>query len=809
MAFYINPVKKFADSVVFTKPPYKGRYPQNIRDSLFVHKMFKNGMAQVENEPGENLYDRCYVFSDTNYINKNNDEKQSVLLNLMTFLKSMSASYKITVANEYQDMDKFISDIFNDMNSAEYPLVSAGIKRWIDEKIEDAKLHDLKRMLYLTITVKSPTYDEARSYFLAMDSELDTMFKAMKSFIVPLDGIKRLNVLRNFFYQEEKEEYSFDDDVLYDVIPFSGETGFRDFMLFNNDRYVSVLFAREFDMSLNEGNLIHTISDTSYQSFVTIDYAPVEHAVTKEMLKSKYGNNELSIAKEADLKKSNNQAVTGISYSKEKKRAELESYMDELDDEDEECIQAGLLVAVTASSEDELALRIDEMKRKARKTGVTLDTYNYVQLKAFNTALPTGVRMVKNMRPFYTGSLVAMQPFYSTDITEPGGFVMGVNKTTKNLVFANRKKLKSPHGCIVGPTGLGKSFFIKMTEITQTLLSTDDDLQVIDPQNETKTVAALYGGLFLDFTPKSKIHINPMEIPQEMFDAGMTGKKVFVSAVTDWACCFVEAAMYNTTFTQEHMTFIGRAVESVYNSIFEAGAKRQPTIKDVRKELLVMEEKSDNQYDINIIHSVILTLEVYTEGVYDMFAYESDIDISTNRFVCFGLKNVPPKNWQPVMVSIMFFLSQRMNYNQELQKATRLIVDETQVVTKQQSSSEILLEAIRTYRKFGGIVTLALQNLTSALENHNLRDMLQNCGYKMFFPQTGLDAANLLKIQPLSEKEFDTLSDDNPGTSIMCWGKKVVILDSLMREDNPLYEVFSTDFHEKAAKAKRDAVNED
>ena len=181
-------------------------------------KMFKNGMAQVENEPGENLYDRCYVFSDTNYINKNNDEKQSVLLNLMTFLKSMSASFKITVANEYQDMDKFISDIFNDMNSAEYPLVSAGIKRWIDEKIEDAKLHDLKRMLYLTITVKSPTYDEARSYFLAMDSELDTMFKAMKSFIVPLDGIKRLNVLRNFFYQEEKEEYNFDDDVLYDAV---------------------------------------------------------------------------------------------------------------------------------------------------------------------------------------------------------------------------------------------------------------------------------------------------------------------------------------------------------------------------------------------------------------------------------------------------------------------------------------------------------------------------------------------------------------------------------------------------------------
>lgn len=809
MAFYINPVKKFTDSVVFTKPPYKGRYPQNTRDTMFIHRVFKNGIFQLEDVPGEKLYDRCYVFTDTNYINKNNDEKQGVLLNLMTFLKSMSASFKITVANEYQDMDRFISDIFNDMNSAQYPAASSGIRRWIDEKIEDAKLHDLKRMLYLTITVKSPTYDEARSYFLAMDSELDTMFKAMKSFIVPLDAAKRLNILRNFFYQEEKEQYSFDDDVLYDVIPYSAESGFRDFMLFNNDRYVSVLFAREFDMSLNEGSLIHTISDTSYQSFVTIDYAPVEHAVTKEMLKSKYGNNEFSIAREADIKKSNNQSATGISYSKKKKRAELENYMDELDDEDEECIQAGLLVVVTAATEDELSLRIDEMKRKARKAGVTLDTYNYVQLKAFNTALPTGVRMVKKMRPFYTGSLVAMQPFYSADITEPGGYVMGVNKTTRNLVFANRKKLKSPHGCIVGPTGLGKSFFIKMTEVTQTLLSTDDDLQVIDPQNETKTVAALYGGMFLDFTPKSKIHINPMEVPLQIFNSGETEKEVFVSAVSDWACCFVEAAMYNMVFTQEHRTFIGRAVKSVYKRVFEAKTITQPTLKDVHKELLKMEAESDKQYDIDIIHAVILTLEEYTEGIYDMFAYESDVDISENRFVCFGLKNVPPKNWQPVMVSIMFFLSQRMNYNQELQKATRLVVDETQVVTKQQSSSEILLEAIRTYRKFGGIVTLALQNLTSALENPDLRDMLQNCGYKMFFPQEGVDAANLLKIQPLSEKEFETLSDDKPGISVMCWGKKIVILESLMKKDNPLYETFSTDFHEKADMAKKDAVNED
>ena len=39
-------------------------------------------------------------------------------------------------------------------------------------------------------------------------------------------------------------------------------------------------------------------------------------------------------------------------------------------------------------------------------------------------------------------------------------------------------------------------------------------------------------------------------------------------------------------------------------------------------------------------------------------------------------------------------------------------------------------------------------------------------------------------------------------------GKKVIILDSLMSKDNPLYEVFSTNFHEKAEKARKEKMKE-
>lgn len=806
MAFYMNPAKRFSDSITLTTAPVKT--PKNTREALFIHKAYPNGIFQIENSKGAVLYDRCYTFTDISYVNKDDEDKANVLLSLMDFLKGMSTSFKITVSNQYQNMTQFVNDIFTDINRSDYPEVSEGISMWIKEKMENSDLHDLNRVLTLTITVRTRTYDEARSYFLGMDTELERLFSAMRSIIVPMKAEQRLNMIRNFFYQEEKKEYDFNHDALNDVIPVSVDQ-YRDFMMFNNDTYVSVLFARDFDTALDDGKLIHTISDTSYQSFVTIDYAPVEHSVTRSMLRSAYGNNERAISQEADSKKSNNQAVTGISYSKKKKRAELEGYMDQLDDDSEECIQAGLLVVVTAGSEDELAARIESMQRTAKNVGAYLETYNYVQLKAFNTALPTGVRQVKKMRSFYTSSLVALQPFFAPEVTEPGGIFYGINNTTKNLVFANRKSLTSPQGIIIGPTGAGKSFLIKETEITQTLLSTDDDLQIIDPQNETQNVCAMYGGLFLDFTPKSDIHINPMEVPLSLFKAGTKkDRELFIADVTKWATSFTEAIMKKIVYTQEHSNFIEQAVQNVYDKVFSRNNLIQPTIKDVRKELMILEDNNENAHDKKIIHEMVNCLYSYTDGVYDMFAYPSDVDISTYRLVAFGLKNVDENYWQPVMISIMFFLSIRMNYNQELQKATRLVVDETQVVTRNASSAQILLNAVITYRKFGGIVTLAMQNLTRALENPDLRDMFQNCGYKMFFQQVGEDAERLSKIQDLTQAEYDALKSDRPGRSVMVWGKKVIILDSLMSKDNPLYEVFSTNFHEKAEKARKEKMKE-
>ena len=93
----------------------------------------------------------------------------------------------------------------------------------------------------------------------------------------------------------------------------------------------------------------------------------------------------------------------------------------------------------------------------------------------------------------------------------------------------------------------------------------------------------------------------------------------------------------------------------------------------LREEIKLELENAKDDYDKSIIKPIYNSLEEYTEGSCDMLAYPSTVRLD-NRMIGFGLKNVPPDNWEPVMVTVMHYTSTRMEYNQEAQRATHFIV---------------------------------------------------------------------------------------------------------------------------------------
>lgn len=793
-----NTSYRFADKKKTTVPFVK--VPNKVKDALNIDKVQKNGIFKLEPMDGLCLYDQCYIFEDINYRNQDDKRKTSTLLEVMKLLKSIDYQIKFTIANEQQDMSKFIKEIFKPIHGEEYPVIETGINQWINQKIDEGT-RDIRRLMYLTVTCKAQSFEDAEAYFATLDTALQGIFTALRSRLYRLNGEERLAVLQRILRVGEigivpKNLSPNDDSWKNQILPVSIITG-EDCMQINS-KYVSVLFAQDFDVTLDEEKVVHSLTDTLFPTYITLDIERIERSLLKDKLLAAHTNNEAAISNENDQNIKNNQFGKGPSYLLSKKRYELESLMSQVDDNDEEGVFLGMLVVVPADSMEELVHRVETLKQIASTNGYTLEPYYHRQLKALNTALPIGGRQVNNMRSLLTSSAVAFQPFYSKDLQDKDGQVLGMNRATKRLLRGNRKKLKAAHACIVGHTGSGKSLFLKLTEVSQTLLFTNDDIFAIDPNNELIDYCTYFGGQYIDFTPQCEIYINPYEVPRIIWDADEIVQNRFVAKKCEYAGRFTAACMKNIVVTQIHLNFVERAVRDSYRKYFsQKKFDKQITLIDIRNELLNQLSLVTLESEKAILLEITNSLEAYTVGVYNMFAHQSNIDIN-NRLVAFGLQNIPENARKPIMLTLMHSIQEQVDFNKEEMIASHLIVDETQVLCEDEYSAEELLYAIETYRKSGGIVTLLFQNLKHGLENPKIRDMFSNCPCKIFFDQGGVDAEALAQIQELSADEYRALSEAKPGYGLLVWDKEVYLLDAFVNNENALYPYINTNFHEKA-----------
>lgn len=93
------------------------KVPKNVKQSLQIDQAYENGIFKIEPKEKMALYDRCYIFEDINYINKNVGEQKIFLTNLMFWLNSMDVEFKITLANEYQVQRVYSISYVNEVES--------------------------------------------------------------------------------------------------------------------------------------------------------------------------------------------------------------------------------------------------------------------------------------------------------------------------------------------------------------------------------------------------------------------------------------------------------------------------------------------------------------------------------------------------------------------------------------------------------------------------------------------------------------------------------------------------------------------
>ena len=782
----MNSDQHFLAAKKITKAPYA--VPQNTREAIPISLIYPDGIFEIEPGPGMRQFDKAYTFADINYLSLDDEEKERFLgEKWMKLLNLLTTDWKIVIANERRSPEQFHQQVAFPDNQK----WAKEANEWIREGICQGNTEIMQKK-YLIITCRKYSYEEARLYFAAMDAQLDTIFQAMRSTLTPLNTKERLRILYGCYRPGREEEFAFAWNSEHPercwknlIAPTSLEQNKK--YLCIGDSYVSVLFAQVLPNVLDESKVMSELSNLPFPSMVTVDVASIPKKTLKDKLRGSFINNERAISQEAERHLKYHNYVNGISYDKQKRKDELEDYMNRIDDNDENGYFLGLLVAVYAESKEELSVRISMIQAiGASLGGISFDSYHYRQLKAFHTAMPAGVRQVDFMRSMLTSAMVAVHPFRAADLLEPGGTYYGVNRITKNIIIGDRKKLKNSNGIIVGHTGSGKSMLIKLTEILQTLIRTQDDIIVIDPQNEFESICKEFGGQFVDVTLQSRQGLNPFEIPQKLRESKKMGDwESYMAEQSAYAKALCYAAMTGIVPTGLHNTVLDFAIKSMYQKEYAKAKPGSPTIMNLYEELT----RDLSQEALQLANSI----KPYTQG--SIFTRRTKIFMK-NRFIVFGLKNISREEQEIMMVTIMHVLRQKIEQNQAIRRATHLIADEGQMLCRNAYSAEQLCNAFLTYRKFGGICTLAMQNITAALENPSVLEMVSNCEMKIFLDQGGADRNALASILELSASEYQALEEDMPGRFLMVWGKKILQCDCRLSKENPLYQLFQTSFHE-------------
>lgn len=773
--------------------------PRNVKEFLNIDMLEPNGIFKLEPGYGVCLYDQCYIFEDINYVNQDTGQKTSTLLEINRIFRSLDNQIKWTIASEQRDMDAFMKEVFKPIHGEEYPDIEEGIGCWINQKLEEGT-RDIQKVMYLTVTCYTSSFEEAQAFFSSVDTVLQGIFMALGSRLYRMSAEERLAAIQRMLRLNEpcippRNLTSGRDGWKNQILPARlrpEEDG-----LVINQKYACVLFGQDFDSSLNEEKLVYALTDAPFPVYVTVDFETVKRRLVRDKIMASHANNERSIAMESMGKQ---QTQQGMSYQKLQQKKDLEDMIKQVDDNDEEGVYVGLLVMVYADTQEELQRRVDMLCSIANSNYFTLSPCYDQQLQALSTILPIGGRRIDVMKFFFSSSAVAFQPFHAADLQHPDGRILGLNRTTKRLIRCDRKSLIAPHGIIVSHTGGGKSFFVNSTEIAQVLLFTDDNLTIIDPNNEREKFIREHGGQYFDFTPRCGIHLNAFEVPRYVWDGDSLVKDRFVAKKSEFAGRFTAACMADMSITRVSLAYVEEVTEQMYADYFAGGKfENQPTLTDIWERLKSKETASTDEIEKRLLFDMTKCMDAYVHGIYDMFAHPSNMDIS-NRLVGFGLLNVPGTAKKVVFLTMMHFVGQRIEENQGNLKAERLIVEETQVLCKDEYIADELFYAIETYRKVGAIVTLIVQNLKFVLENSALCNMFSNCPYKVFFDLGGVDVNELVKIQELSKREIDALKTKEKGCGVLVCEDKVYLFNNFMEKDNVLYEQFNTDFHEKAKK---------
>lgn len=780
-----------------------GNAPKTAQETIPYLSVYKNGIIEIS----ENVFSKSYVIGDVNFSIASDEEQENIFMNYGKLLNMFGekVTAQITIFNRNVDIGKFKKNVLLKLKGDgldKYRLENNAI---MEMKIGEGK-NNITHEKYLTLSLEADNIDAAIKAFSKLDNEVSTFIKKINNADTqPMTLEERLSVLYDIYnlnadvpFQKkakisEHPAQTFDLNWLKrqgittkDIIaPPSISFNYNHSMI--GDKYAKTMFISNLPTYLETG-ILSDITDIPCNMLTSIHFESLGQDRTIKLIRNQLVNINSNVIDAQKKATKSGYSPDLISTDLKRAQEQANQLMDDVTTRNQKLFLVTLAITVFADNQTELDRYASMVKTAAQKHLCTARDLNYQQEYGFTTSLPLAYNKLFVQRLLTTEAASVFIPFSTQELSQNRGMYYGLNAVSRNLILFNRLNSKNANGVILGTPGSGKSFSAKR-EMINVLLTTDDDIYVIDPEREYAPLAALFGGEVVKIAAGSKTYINPldMDINYADDDDPITLKSDFVGSL----CETVIGGKYGLSPVQKSV--IDRCVRLVYQPYLKhmvslgstqtCDKAAMPTLDDFYQLLLKQPEPE--------AHSLALALELYCRGSLDTFAHKTNVNTSS-RFIIYDIKDIGSGMKEMGLQVCLNDIWNKIITNKKLGKRTWFYIDEFYLLTQTDSSARFLQQVYKRARKWAGIPTGITQNVEDLLASKEARGIINNCDFIYMLNQSPLDRAELAAMLNMSPAQVSYITNSDAGQGLLYTGKHIVPFIDKFPTNNSLYKAMTT-----------------
>ncbi|MDJ0306755.1 VirB4-like conjugal transfer ATPase, CD1110 family [Dehalobacter sp.] len=758
--------------------------PKGVQQAIPIKAVWPDGIFKAGNK-----FSKSFRFTDINYAVASKEDKEAMFLSYSELLNSLDsgATTKITINNRRLNKTDFENSILIPLRDDGLDEYRGEYNRMLLDKATGVS--NIVQDKYVTVSVLKKNIEEARNYFSRIGADLVTHFSHLGSKCVELDAGDRLRILHDFFRPGEETYFRFDlietmrkghdfkDYICPDTFEFEKDH-FR-----MGGKFGRVIFLREYASYIKD-SMVSELCDLNRSMMLSLDIIPIPTDEAVREVENRLLGVETNITNWQRRQNQNNNFSAVVPYDMEQQRKESKDFLDDLTTRDQRMMFAVLTMVHVADSKEQLDSDTETLLTTARKHLCQFAALTFQQMDGLNTVLPLGLRKIEAIRTLTTESTAVFIPFRAQEISHSGGIYYGQNVISKNMIIANRKCLLNGNSFVLGVSGSGKSFTAKR-EIVNQILSSDDDIVLIDPEREYSLLVKAMGGEIIHISATSQNHINAMDMNKDYGDGANP-----VILKSEFVLSLCEQLIGGQNLGAKQKSLIDRCTASVYRKYLQSNFQAPaPTLQDFHAELLKQGEPEAQE--------IALAIELFTSGSLNTFAKPTNVDVN-NRLICYDILDLGKQLLPIGMLVVLDSILNRITQNRAKGKNTFIIIDEIYLLFQHEYSANFLFTLWKRVRKYGAFCTGITQNVDDLLQSHTARTMLANSEFIVMLNQASTDRMELARLLNISDLQLSYITNVDAGNGLIKVGSSLVPFTDQFPHNTRLYRLMTTKLGEQA-----------